>query len=185
MYETSSFADEERKSIFFFVFLEVLFDKRTKFPILVSFWLVGWLVGWLVTCLLMVFNVTFKNILTISWRSVLLVEETGRSVENHRHVASHWLLSHNAVSSTTRLSGIWTQNNRGDGHWLHQCPGLGQAQQYTWVKHVTGIPTTSLIIGSPTPILVLWNLFTVFHKSKRSEKCEDAKEVFRRGIQKG
>jgi hypothetical protein len=34
----------------------------------------------------MVFNATFNNILAISWRSVLLVEQTG---ENHRPVASH------------------------------------------------------------------------------------------------
>jgi len=35
---------------------------------------------------LLVFNATFNNILAISWRSVLLGEETG---ENHRPVASH------------------------------------------------------------------------------------------------
>jgi hypothetical protein len=34
----------------------------------------------------MVFNATFNNISVISWRSVLLVEETG---ENHRPVAGH------------------------------------------------------------------------------------------------
>jgi len=33
----------------------------------------------------MVFNATFNNISALSWRSVLLVEETG---ENHRPVAS-------------------------------------------------------------------------------------------------
>ena len=38
---------------------------------------------------LMVFNVTFNNISAISWRSVLLVEETGGPGENHRPVASH------------------------------------------------------------------------------------------------
>jgi hypothetical protein len=38
---------------------------------------------------LMVFNVIFNNISVISWRSVLLVEETGRPGENHRSVASH------------------------------------------------------------------------------------------------
>jgi len=32
---------------------------------------------------LMVFNATFNTISVISWRSVLLVEETGRPVENH------------------------------------------------------------------------------------------------------
>jgi hypothetical protein len=37
----------------------------------------------------MVFNATFNNILVISWLSVLLVEETGVSGENHRHAASH------------------------------------------------------------------------------------------------
>jgi hypothetical protein len=43
----------------------------------------------------MVFNATFNNISAISWRSVLLVEETG---ENHRPVASHWqTLSHNVA----------------------------------------------------------------------------------------
>jgi hypothetical protein len=39
---------------------------------------------------LMVFNATFSNISVISWRSVLLVEETGIPRENHRLVASHW-----------------------------------------------------------------------------------------------
>jgi hypothetical protein len=51
----------------------------------------------------MVFNATFNNILDISWRSVLLVEETGVPGENHRPAASHWqTLSHNVVLSTPR-----------------------------------------------------------------------------------
>jgi hypothetical protein len=37
----------------------------------------------------MVFNATLNNISVISWRSVLLVEETGLTEENHRPVASH------------------------------------------------------------------------------------------------
>ena len=37
----------------------------------------------------MEFNVTFNNILIISWWSVLLVEETEVPGENHRPVASH------------------------------------------------------------------------------------------------
>ena len=41
-----------------------------------------------VVCL-MVFNATFNNISVISWRSVLLVEETRGPRENHRPVASH------------------------------------------------------------------------------------------------
>jgi len=35
----------------------------------------------------MVFNATFNVVLFISWRSVLLVEETG---ENYQPAASHW-----------------------------------------------------------------------------------------------
>ena len=37
----------------------------------------------------MVFNATFNNISVISWRTVLLVEETGEPGENHRPVTSH------------------------------------------------------------------------------------------------
>jgi hypothetical protein len=58
----------------------------------------------------MFFNATFNNILAISWRSVLLVEETGVPGENHRPAVSHsQTLSHHAVSSTLRLSGIRTR----------------------------------------------------------------------------
>jgi hypothetical protein len=47
---------------------------------------------------LMVFNATFNNISVISWRSVLLVGETGGPAENHWPVASHWqTLSHSVV----------------------------------------------------------------------------------------
>ena len=49
----------------------------------------------------MVLNATFINISAISRQSVLLVEETGVTGENHRPAASHWqTLSH--------LSGIRT-----------------------------------------------------------------------------
>jgi len=59
----------------------------------------------------MVFNATFNTISVISWRSVLLVEETGVPEENHRPAASQWqTLSHNVVSSTPRLSWIRTHN---------------------------------------------------------------------------
>jgi hypothetical protein len=52
----------------------------------------------------------------ISWRSVLLVEETG---ENHRPGASHWqTLWHNVVHLT--LSRIQTNNISGDRHRLHR-----------------------------------------------------------------
>jgi hypothetical protein len=38
----------------------------------------------------MVFNVNFNSISVILWRSVLLVEETGVSGENHRPAVSNW-----------------------------------------------------------------------------------------------
>jgi hypothetical protein len=45
-------------------------------------------------------NATFNNISAISWRSVLLVEETGVHGENQQPIASHWqTLSHNVASS--------------------------------------------------------------------------------------
>ena len=42
--------------------------------------------------MVMVFNATFNNISAISWRSVLVVEETGVPRENHHSFASN---SHN------------------------------------------------------------------------------------------
>jgi len=69
----------------------------------------------------MVFNATFNNISVISWRSVLLVEETGMAGENHRPAAGdRQILSHYVVSSTPHLSGIWTHNVSGDSHWLQR-----------------------------------------------------------------
>ena len=56
----------------------------------------------------MVFNCTFNNISVILWQSALLVEETRVT------------LSHNAVSSAPRLSGIRIRNVSGDRHWLHR-----------------------------------------------------------------
>jgi hypothetical protein len=52
---------------------------------------------WLVGC--MVFSATFNNISAISWRSVLLGEETGVPEENHRPTTCHWTtLSHDVLS---------------------------------------------------------------------------------------
>ena len=69
----------------------------------------------------MVFNTTFNNISIISRQSVLLVEEIGVPVENHRPAESHWLtLSDNVVSSTPHLRGIQIHNASGDRHWLHK-----------------------------------------------------------------
>ena len=51
----------------------------------------------------MLLNAVFNNISVLSWRSVLLVEETGAPKENHRPAAIHWqTLSCNVLSSTHR-----------------------------------------------------------------------------------
>jgi hypothetical protein len=48
----------------------------------------------------MVFNVIFDNISVISWRSVILVEETGGSGENCRPTACHGHFIKNFIEYT-------------------------------------------------------------------------------------
>ena len=50
-----------------------------------------------------VLNATFSNILAISWRSVLVVEEAGVPGENHRQWASNWLTLSLAAASRVHL----------------------------------------------------------------------------------
>jgi hypothetical protein len=70
--------------------------------------------------LLMVPNATFNNVSVISWRSVLLVEDTGIPGKNHRPVTSHWqTILHNVASSPPRLSGIRSRNIIDDRHVIH------------------------------------------------------------------
>ena len=72
----------------------------------------------------MVFIATFNNTSVISWWSVLLVEEIGVSRENHLPIASYCkTLSHHAVSSTPRLSGIRTHSVSGDRYSTGVDPG--------------------------------------------------------------
>jgi hypothetical protein len=64
---------------------------------------------------LMMFNATFNNISVISWRSVLLVEETGGPGEKHRPVGSdEQTLSYNVVHLA--LIMIRTHNISSDRH---------------------------------------------------------------------
>ena len=86
--------------------------NKQSVGILLCHWvhLVGIINKWRVR--VMEFNATFNNISVISWRSVLLVEETGVSVENHRPAEFHWqTLSHIIVSSYSAdtIKTIWIQ----------------------------------------------------------------------------
>ena len=67
--------------------------------------------------LIIVINATFINVLVISWRSVLLLEQPGVQGENHRPTANHLqAFSHNVASRTPLVRGIRTHNNSIHGH---------------------------------------------------------------------
>ena len=75
----------------------------------------------------MVFIVTFNNISVISWRSVLLMEETGVSGENHRPATSHWqTVSHNVVSLSVTCGRSVVLSGYSDWH-LTICKGSHEA----------------------------------------------------------
>jgi len=66
----------------------------------------------------MVFNTTFNNIHVISW-GVSFSCGGNQSPQRKPTKCHSQTLSHNVVSSTHRLRGIWTHNVSGDRHWLH------------------------------------------------------------------
>ena len=69
----------------------VIYEKQTYKSVVCG----GW---WF-----LVLNATFNYISVISWRTILLVEESGVPGEKNQPVPSHWqALSHNVVSSTPR-----------------------------------------------------------------------------------
>jgi hypothetical protein len=69
----------------------------------------------------MVLDATFNNISVISWRSVLLVEETRGPRENHWPVASHWqTITWCCIKYTLPWTGFELTTFSGDRHWLHR-----------------------------------------------------------------
>ena len=93
-----------------------------------------------------VFNATFNNISVISWRSDLLVEETGVPRENHWPVTSQWQTSHNVVSSTPRLREIQTHNIRNKSNYWTIMAAAGPLI-YIYIQHWSKL--TAGLFGSP------------------------------------
>jgi hypothetical protein len=75
----------------------------------------------LIACFnLMVFNATFNNISVISWRSVLLLVETGVPGENHRSVANHWHIWSHMMLYRVHLACSYIFKNGGTS-WQAPC----------------------------------------------------------------
>ena len=91
------------------------------------------LYGILLACLAKSFN----NISAISWRSVLLVEETRVPRENRPPATSHWhILLHNVVSSTPR--------HELDSNW--QCEWIGTESIDSCKSKYHTISTTTALV---------------------------------------
>ena len=84
------------------ILLGVFYNLKIMFSCLYYLFSTKWHSNLWVMVRVIVFNATFNNILTISWRSVLLVEQTEVRGKKHWPVESHrQTLSHNVVPSGT------------------------------------------------------------------------------------
>ena len=92
----------------------------------------------------MVFNATFNNNSVISWRSVLLVKETGVPGENHWPGISHWqTLSHNVVSRAFQLTTLVVIGTDCTGKSNYHTITTTTAPSYKWL---TFLQMTSVLI---------------------------------------
>jgi hypothetical protein len=127
----------------------------------------------------MVFNATFNTISVMSWRTVLLVEETGVPWENHWPIASHrQTLSHNVVHLT--LIEIWTHITviSGDRHWFYEnhasCWNYRQQKLKCLVESLTW-PCTSCSMDWSPPFFGYYffakHFFFINSNNTRKKKC--------------
>ena len=101
----------------------------------------------------MVFNATLNNISAISWRLVLLMDETGVPGEKDRPVASHWHTFSHVLSSTNRPWKCFELTT-----WVVK--GTDCIVRYKSRYHT--ITTTMAIIWNVSLLTVLWQFNSNF-----------------------